>query len=192
MPTRTSDSAVRRFRPGAWTWLIAYLLGIYASLPIMPVAWRTLDKGLHGNGVSVIYGATGLFFLGLLIVLDWQGRLTLPRFGASLLCIGAILGLGSLEQNPGEKVHMVLYAGLGLLLFKTIGQRGHPSSSTITLWAGLLCFAAGGIDELIQLGLSNRTFTWHDILVNGASSLLTFWIMLVCRTVPARQVYQIS
>ncbi len=77
-----------------------------------------------------------------------------------------------LEKNPGEKIHMFQYGIFGWLLFKALALDSKDASVNLYLTGGLICLIAGALDEVIQGILPNRTFTWHDVFINGISGIM--------------------
>jgi hypothetical protein len=165
-----------------WTLVLGYLLFLYATLPVMPEIWHWLDAILGGSGVWAIYAATSALLLILLFSVLARGARSMRIYLAFALLCGLLLGLGTLEENPGEKIHMLQYAILGILLYCALGSHKSPLGRGIRLnvYGALCCISAGALDEIIQYFLPGRTFTWHDVLVNGASGVLTIAILAFC------------
>jgi len=166
-----------------WPWFLvaAYLLALYASLPVMPRIWNELDSFLGGHGLRVIYTATGALLAIPPAFMALRGiRSARTYFVYAAFCI-ALFGLGTLEDNPGEKIHMLQYALLGILVHYSSNRARHQTGSTGRILPGiLLCIAAGAVDEVIQYFLPGRSFTWHDVFVNGASGVLTLLVLAYC------------
>ena len=164
----------------SWGLVAAYLLFLYATLPIMPWIWHGLDAFLGGRGVWAIFAATGVLLFAWLVLMLLRGIRDLRTYLAFCLFCGLLIGLGTLEDNPGEKIHMLQYAILGILVHKALSQPIPPSRGKLLFRGALFCLAAGAMDETIQYFLAARSFTWHDVLVNGASGMLALFILMYC------------
>jgi hypothetical protein len=167
----------------SWGLVAAYLLLLYATLPIMPRIWKGLDALMQGKGVWPIYAGTGLLPTIWLVLMLVRGVRAPRTYFAFILLCGVLFGLGTLEDNPGEKIHILQYAILGILLYSALFPKppsAHRQQGRRILCGALICLAAGATDELIQYFLSGRTFTWHDVLVNGTSAVVTLFILILC------------
>jgi VanZ family protein len=155
---------------------------LYASLPLMPTVWNGLNDVLGGHGVYAIYAATATLFAALLAHMAARGVRSPGTYLLYLALCLLLACLGYLEDNPGEKIHMLQYAVLGILVYAALGKHRAGSGYRLLPAAASLCIAAGAIDECIQFCLPGRSFTWSDVLVNGASSVLTLLILRICLT----------
>jgi VanZ family protein len=80
--------------------------------------------------------------------------------------------LGSMVPSawmPNDKVvHLVLYAGLGLLTYRCFQRRFPGWNPTVVLLAATaFCIAYGGSDELHQSLVPGRESSWLDLLADG-------------------------
>ncbi|MGD9124256.1 MAG: VanZ family protein [Desulfarculaceae bacterium] len=107
--------------------------------------------------------------------------LSLPpnrRLKAAWGVLGAAAGLAVLAWVQPlliERTHLLLY---GVLAFLTYNLTGHWSDGwRRALWAGLICVAAGALDEVGQFLHPARVGEPRDALTNGAASVLTVWGM---------------
>jgi len=141
-----------------------------------------MDSFLGGHGLWAIYAATGALLAIPPAIMALRGVGSLRTYLAyAAFCI-LLFAMGGLEDNPGEKIHMLQYALLGILVHYAMDRpRLRAKSDRRGLLAGILfCMAAGALDELIQYFLPNRSFTWHDVFVNGASGVLTVLVLAYC------------
>jgi VanZ family protein len=166
----------------AWILVAAYLLVLYASLPVMPRIWNQLDSFLGGHGLRAIYAATGALLAIPPVIMAVRGAGALRTYLAYAAFCFLLFAMGTLEDNPGEKIHMLQYALLGILVHWALGQHRLQAGSELGLlvFGILICMAAGALDETIQYFLPGRTFTWHDVFVNGASGVLTVLVLAYC------------
>jgi VanZ family protein len=86
-----------------------------------------------------------------------------------------------LENNPGEKFHLIQYGIFGLLVFLSLEEFQEFSEKKKYLLSFIISLLAGGIDEGIQGLLPNRTFTWHDVFINFLSSFLVFHLFYIIK-----------
>ena len=72
----------------------------------------------------------------------------------------SLFGLGTLEETPGEKIHMLQYAHLGILLHYALGKHWFRAGRGGRIVTGVLyCIVAGALEEVIQYFLPGRSFT---------------------------------
>lgn len=150
-----------------------YLGGIYSTLGVMPRVWRWLDGVCGGNGIFLIHAVT-VIMAGLLLgcMVFAKKERSVWKYFIFCALLGSLFLLGFFEENPGEKIHMPMYFALGILVFVSMKKSGYTGVFVFCLMGGGLCLAAGLVDEVIQLILSNRSFRWHDVFVNGISALI--------------------
>ena len=152
----------------------------------MPRIWNELDSLLGENGLWAIYAATGAFLAFPPAVMAVKGVGSLSTYLVYVAFCFLLLAMGTLEDNPGEKIHMLQYALLGILVHYALNkhQLRMESRLWLLLWGTLFCIAAGALDEVIQHLLPGRSFTWHDVFVNGASGVLTVLVLAYCLPLP--------
>jgi len=165
----------------AWRILAGgYLLASYAALPLMPETWRRLDGFLSGRAVWAIYAAGAALFLAMLAAVARRGAGKPRRCALFVSLAGAAALLGLLEEGPAEKIHMVQYALFGLLVYRALKESTPPGTNSILLRGSGICLLAGAGDEVGQLFLANRVFTWHDVFVNTVSGVLMLAALRFC------------
>ena len=74
---------------------------------------------------------------------------------------------------------MAQYGLLGVLLYNALKIDFDKYGSALYLVGAAICIAAGAMDEVIQGILPNRHFTWHDVLINGLSGILSLLVIRV-------------
>jgi choline-sulfatase len=80
---------------------------------------------------------------------------------------------------PGEKVHLMEYGLLGMLLCKALSY--HLKDKTTYLMATVLVSMIGMLDELIQWTLPNRVGDYRDAILNlvsGGLAILLVWLVI--------------
>jgi len=156
-----------------WSVTISYIGLTYATLGSMPSLWYRIDDILNGNGILFQYF---LYSVVAFVLIVFLYRREFYKSGMNLLVFAgffiAFCIMFYLEKYPGEKIHMFQYGIFGLLIFKTLSLHFNIASIHMYLTGGVLCLVAGAVDEVIQGILPNRTFTWHDVFINGLSGIL--------------------
>jgi VanZ family protein len=161
-----------------WSITVIYVIVNYATLGVIPGIWKKINAILGGQGIIlllVIYSSIALALFVFLIFIKKERSLV--RYLLLFLFIIVFLTMYLLEVNPGEKIHMFQYGTLGVLTYNALKVDFNRFGKALYLYGALICFAAGALDEMIQWFLPNRWFTWHDVLINGASGILTLLII---------------
>ena len=144
----------------------------------MPAVWDNLNALLGGNGVVVqyvMYSITGMAILYyLLFIKKEKSPITYLLF---FLFIGIYFIMFKFEERPGEKIHMAQYGLLGVLLYNALKVDLDRFNRKLYMYGSVICFITGGFDEVVQGILPNRTFTWHDVFINGASGIIALLLI---------------
>ena len=136
---------------GLWLALIYATLGV-----VRPVCEALRSEGLITVGVT--FGGGAAFWLGLL-ALRREGRQRPPVPWLALITCGvAFVVLAGHWGLPEERVHLIEYGVLGVLL-------GRSLSGRLGLALALGCLA-GAVDEGLQHLLPGRTFDLWDVGAN--------------------------
>lgn len=156
-----------------WGITVCYIGVNYALLGSMPALWYRIDGMLNGRGILFQYTLYSSIAL-VLIVFLYRRRFLDNGRNLLFCCVFILLFclMFYLEKNPGEKIHMFQYGVFGLLLFRPLSMDLPGASLRLCITGSVICLAAGAIDEIIQGILPNRTFTWHDVFINGLSGIL--------------------
>lgn len=163
-------------------WLVTglYLLFTYATLGMAPPIWNTLNKALGNQGVILIYAiyVAGAIAIGFYFVVE-RKRKNSQHYLLLVLLMAVFFLMLQLEKNPGEKIHMAQYGVLGIFLYKALSVDFGIYNYRLFLNGAAISLIAGEVDEIIQGLLPNRSFTWHDVFINGFSSILTLFIIQI-------------
>ena len=163
----------------AWLPVACYVAAIFASMPYMPLVVRAFQQSYAELLAPLIIAA----FVGWgIAVLAYAARVR-RQWHWPVICwfavaVGGVLGMAALLETPVEKIHLVEYAVLSVLLYRRFESRS-PAGRAKPL---LLAVGAAGIigyaDELYQWYLPNRYFGWLDVLSNvlGAILGLVIWL----------------
>ena len=153
-----------------WAATIVLILLIYFTLGLI----REWLQALESSG----WGTT-LFVLGCFLILVWvvtRGMTILPRAKEIMVGLGIAvsytLTFAQIEQ-PEERIHVVMYGVVALLLHAALIERYVPAKSLSLGFSVILITAAlGTVDELIQLILPHRVFDVNDILYDLFASVM--------------------
>lgn len=154
-------------------WLLAYILFIYLTLPLLPpvVTWIKGSFGLRPIAVLTPAMAAGLLIV-LAVTLIRRGS---PAAAAGKLLLPAMAGalvLWYKRANPVEQIHLLEYGLVGWLALMASGfPRDRRRRRPLAIWT-LIALASGIMDELIQALLPNRVCDPTDMAVNVASVTL--------------------
>ncbi len=148
-----------------WVWLIAVVATWGAASQARVVAQALRDAGELETAV-LLAGLTVAGALGAALLRAPPPRVRpgLPVIGLTLICAVALLTRWTL---PEERVHVVLYAALGFLAWRAVGDR--PGRSALAL--GLTALAGLG-DEGVQALLPDRRFDWMDVVANAVGGAI--------------------
>jgi hypothetical protein len=158
------------YRSRLWTFIWAYVLLIYLTLPLMRSVLNALRGAVGQENLSTALNVTlvlaGLALIALGVRHGWKTLLhvTVP--------LAIILAVAYHLHIPEERVHFLQYGLLGLLVLKT---------SRVRSWLQLLAVAAfviavGAIDEAIQWLLPNRVGDLRDVAMNTLAGVMGVWI----------------
>lgn len=141
----------------------------------MPKLWNYLREHF---GAFVIYfpyislAVIGFFILMYLIFYCQKSISVYIWFGVIVYLYIFCLGQLKLEI---EKIHFVEYGILSCLVFKAL--HNDIKNRLIYLWASVIVFCFGFLDEGIQYILPNRVYDTHDVIVNGVAGVLAQMII---------------
>ncbi len=149
-------------------WLVVwgYVLIIYLSLPFTPTLLSRLYRHFGKNGLEILFLGLSIFFLSGVYFFFKNSSLLATSLAIALSVI--ILSLASFFLKlPGERIHFIEYAILGILIRRACRLSVWPS------WLALVfVFAVGVLDEFVQALLPNRVGELKDIWLNLAGG---FW-----------------
>ncbi|MEA3490177.1 MAG: VanZ family protein [Candidatus Omnitrophota bacterium] len=168
----------KRLRTIWWGVIAVYLLCIYATLGIAPRVWDSLDAFMGGKAMILVYIPAALSFIALVAFMVFVKKEKLPdRYFMLLIFVAIFFELNLLAVRPVEKVHLLEYGGLSFLLYNALKVDFDRFDVKLYLLGGVVCVAAGFLDEVIQLFLPGRFFDWRDVLFNGASGITAFLVI---------------
>lgn len=168
--------------PRRWAAVAAYILLIYASLPLTPMITGAIlarvGKGGFEEGVWIALGVLGA------ALLYWLTRVE-PRHRLKAVVILAGVGTAAwFTSNPSEQFHLAIYGVLGFLVHRACGQ---PRSMLPLLLALAAVSLAGVLDEVIQAFLPNRYWDVKDIGRNVVGGAMGLFLGPLMRPSPQRE-----
>jgi hypothetical protein len=168
-----------------WRWGIVamYTLAMYAFLPFGPRFWRFV---LSQWGSSINY--LGLFFVCILgayfllyLIFQKQVKKISVYFAFFLISITCLAILKYMCISGAERFHLLLYGILSCIIFWAL--KLDIKNNKIYVFATILVFLLGTIDEFIQGALPMRVFDARDIFMNWLSGGMgELFIIFVLRT----------
>ena len=161
-----------------WIAVGVYLAFIYSTLGIAPAVWDGLNDVLAGKAKLLVYIVAFLACIFLLIyVIFVKKEKVVNRYLLLLLFIWAFIALNRLATRPVEKIHLIEYGFLSVLVYNALRKHLDPFDKRLYIYGCLFCFGAGLVDELIQLFLPNRVFDLRDVFFNTFASITVFLII---------------
>jgi len=155
-----------------WRWGIVamYTLAMYAFLPFGPRFWRFV-LSQWGNSINylglIFVCILGAYFL-LYLIFQKQAKKISVYFAFFLISITCLAILKYMCISGAERFHLLLYGILSCVIFWAL--KLDIKNNKIYVFATILVFLLGTIDEFIQGALPMRVFDVRDIFMNWLSS----------------------
>ena len=147
-------------RAGAWALLAIWTAALPGTAAWQrPVAEALRERGLLTAVVTLALVAAGALVLRLLR--RGPGDEPIPWLPL-VLTLAAGGWLATVWNLPEERIHLALYAPVGVIAWRAVDRR--------LVAALLLCWLIGAADEGIQGLLPTRTFDAWDVLANGVAA----------------------
>jgi glycopeptide antibiotics resistance protein len=156
-----------------------YIFSIFLATPFLPHLIRLASNYSSRESVMGFVLGVEIFIALTIIVLSvYLFIFRRSKFFTYLVSISAIITTASIVylflSNPYELTHLPEYAVLGMLLYRSLLQKGKSPVLQALQYSVLV----GLLDECFQGILPNRSFTWYDILLNAMGAGLgisIFW-----------------
>lgn len=161
-----------------WLVTLLYLALIYATLSIAPLIWAVFDDFFLGNGMLILYTCfigIGVWLLHYMISRKKERAVEIYLLFFLLILITYVLN--KMAIRPAEKIHLLEYGLLSVLVYNALKIDLNRYGIILYVLGTIFCSLAGFYDEVIQRSLPGRYFSWRDVLVNSASSLLGFVVI---------------
>lgn len=139
---------------------------------------RLRDALLSAFGARFVKALAALFAVGLLAALAVAALKVrdrrLLRYGGLLSALalvplqGALFGTGIAEVDVVERIHLLEYGLLALLLHRALATRGESFAAPLAL---LLAAFVGVLDELVQWWVPLRTGDVRDVALDAYAAL---------------------
>ncbi len=155
-----------------WTILIAYIMGLYATIPygfefvsfiVNRIGIQAFRKGINGTGL-----VAGLLFVRYVVsrpgLRGWLIYLRLAAILAVYVYFFAIL------EVPVKRIHFLEFSFLSVLVFRAL--RAFTGAPAIYLWTTLAAMAVGVGDEGIALFFPRRFAAVTDVIWDTTGGVL--------------------
>ena len=164
-----------------WGGIAAYLAVVYATLGVAPRIWNALDALFGGLGIIfAVYLPAVLAGIALLAYMFFKKEeRRADSYFILLVFVAVFFELTLLAVRPEEKIHLLEYGVLGVLLYNALKIDMDRLDPMLYIAGATFCFGAGLIDEVIQLYLPNRVFDWKDVVINFISGVMGLLIIRV-------------
>jgi len=158
----------------AWGPAVAYVIFVYATVPVFPDVWQRLREHAGAAGISHL----GTILVGGLALAlgarSWR-RARLEGVHWRLAALAVVLGLYAwllsvFGRFPAERLHLLEYGFMAYLLCRALLLDMRPRAAYA--WALSLTAAIGFGDETIQWVLPQRFFELKDVALNVAAGSL--------------------
>jgi VanZ family protein len=165
-----------------WFLAGAYSLLIYATLGLVRQVTNALrDRGLLRTTVAAAFAVAAIAVLSHLV------RRRAPRrvwLALPLVALGYALVYRFAVVAPEERVHLIQYGLLALLIFLALGARAAASPAPASLLrrsvtAFLLTAALGWLDEIFQGLHPARVYDLRDVGLNAIAAALALTALAV-------------
>ena len=155
-------------RRGLVALIVAYVLSIYATLPIARPLLTFIYSHLGRETLGVVMNVFLLLFIaGSIFYLCYYSRRSLLRLAMLVLILSATFLLAMSYEIPEERFHFLQYGLLGYLIYALFFNRKKlPEVPALCL----VVFIGGG-DELVQYFLPNRVGEMRDVVMNAVGGL---------------------
>ena len=164
-----------------WAGIAVYLAVVYATLGAAPGIWEGLDALFFGNGIIfTVYVPAVLAVVALAAYMFFKKEeRRADSYFILLVFVAVFFELTLLAVRPEEKIHLLEYGVLGVLLYNALKVDLDRFDPMLYIIGGVFCFGAGIVDEVIQLYLPNRVFDWKDVVINFISGVMGLLIIRV-------------
>lgn len=152
-------------------------LWIVGSAPFLGRLTRWIQEEVDRSLLVVV--PTILFFVAVaaFAVRVWRSRQRLKRGNCAALAVGALwaavqataLARGRPEESALERMHLVLYGLVALLLYRALVQGGR-SAIAAAFSAAVLASLVGIADEFVQWLVWVRAGDFYDCLLNASAA----------------------
>ncbi|MCK4851702.1 MAG: VanZ family protein [Candidatus Omnitrophica bacterium] len=161
-----------------WTAVLIYLALVYATLGAAPGLWDRFNGALAGKGLAVVYAsclAAGVSVFTYMVFIKKERSFN--NYFLFFLFVWVVLALNRLSRFPVDKVHLVEYGALSLLLYNALKIDFDRFDKKLYVLGSLFCLVAGFFDEAIQWFLPGRVFDWRDVILNVTSGATVLMVI---------------
>ncbi|MEP1031947.1 VanZ family protein [Ekhidna sp.] len=148
-----------------WLWALAVFAAIISTLFI----GRPLASQLRNQNVQAIFFMLGMLLIAIAVLIHaWKSKPSKIELSI-LLGIIAVYVMFIFRLGAPERSHLIEYSVLTIIIHKALIERARQANRIRmpALFAWVIAFLIGVLDESIQIILPNRVFDPQDILFNG-------------------------
>ena len=165
------DSPPGEPRWRSWTWVVLWILVIYATIPLARRLVASVDNQF-GREVFLYLCLLPFAYVGFVA---WRSLRSRQPSRSAYLCLLSVLlafafGIYQLRDIPEEALHVVQYALLSLLFYRALSHR--LRDYTIFPLAVIATGMVGIVDEYVQWVVPDRYYDVADIRINFFAGLL--------------------
>ena len=158
-----------RKKSQAWLAVVFYLAFVFATIPLLPIAWGVLNEYTAGAVRYLGIVAVALAVLGATVG-SWRSLRRHP-WSSGLILVFVVSAYAYLLNRfavyPAERLHLVEYGFVSFFLFRALAL--HMSHGAAYAMSFLLTAMVGFGDETIQWVLPERYFELKDVKLNIVS-----------------------
>lgn len=166
-----------------WISLGVVQIAIYATLGYAPIVAAALREQSRLRDNMFFWLFVSMVVVAVLFIRSRPGRAEIAvGVGIAIIFVTAWLRIGTLE----ERTHLFEYGLVAALLHEVLLERWGNGRfhQNPTLFALILAFCLGFLDEIIQAFLPNRVFDPVDIFFNTVAAIMIIgarWLLILVR-----------
>lgn len=162
-----------------WTLVAVYTLVLPHAISVYNIIEKHLSSRIAAKVPLAIIFVFGIVYIVSIVKM----KRGIKSWLLLLPCTIIVYAFIRLEPNPNKHIHIPEYIVMAWLLFETLSldYKGRGIFFLIFICSSML----GIIDELIQGILPGRSYGWHDMVMNSASSVVGILTLAGLRTIPA-------
>ncbi len=158
----------RNLGPLTYLWMIFIVAFAKISLPLYFFVAGYLGEA---NMPVLIWALFGIFAVPGIVLLLRRPRQVL--FVAAAFVVGIFVALTPLFETHGERIHLLLFGVLGVMISRDLRERGPWTALIVVLIA---CTLVASIDEIVQAYTPRRMGQAKDVLL-GVLGGIWGWLM---------------
>ncbi len=150
-----------------WLPVVLYVVAMFAAIPYLPaviIAFQRTYPTIFAPFFIAIFAIIVTLVLGYVVLLRRCWRVSVLLWMAVIVAAGMVMS--SFLGEPAEKIHLLEYGLLGILVHCRLAPPASKSVSMAVVASLAITGAVGCLDELYQWYVPNRYFGWQDVAAN--------------------------